>query len=184
MGLAIGSVVLASWALGWDAAKNVLPGSVSMKANAALAFVLVGGGMLLGAGSGSCVAAVRGTDTGLVVDDVEGLRRLAERMLGSAGYTVITAGGGPEALTPLESREVELVVADVVMPGMSGVQWAEELARPRPRTRVIFMSGYADDVILRHGVSDASVQLLNEPFTAAELTRAARAALDRPDAGD
>ena len=130
------------------------------------------------------VAAVRGSETVLVVDDVEGLRLMAKRMLVPAGYAVLTAGDGLEALTVLESSEVDLVVTDVVMPGMGGVKLAEEIARTRPGTRVIFMSGYTDDVVLRHGVSHASAQLLNKPFTAAELTRAVRAALDRPRSGD
>lgn len=130
------------------------------------------------------LAAARGSETVLVVDDVEGLRRMAKRMLVPAGYAVLTAGDGLEALTVLESSEVDLVVTDVVMPGMGGVKLAEEIARTRPGTRVIFMSGYTDDVVLRHGVSHASAQLLNKPFTAAELTRAVRVALDRPRSGD
>jgi len=130
------------------------------------------------------VAAARGSETVLVVDDADGLRRLAKRMLVAAGYTVLTAGDGLEALTVLESSEVDLVVTDVVMPVMGGVKLAEEIARTRPGTRVIFMSGYTDDVVLRHGVSHASAQLVNKPFTAAELTRAVRAALDRSPSGD
>lgn len=135
------------------------------------------------AGSQSADASpspARGTETVLVVEDVIGLRRLMTRTLVSAGYTVLTAASGDEALRQLEQhgQPVHLMVTDVVMPGMSGRSLAEHLAQMRPEMKVLYMSGYTDDVILRHGVVEEGVSFISKPFGAADLIRKVRQTLD------
>ena len=125
-------------------------------------------------------APTRGVETILIVEDVGGLRRLATRMLESAGYTVLTAASGEEALLMLERHEepVHLVITDVVMPGMSGRTLAERFDRTRPGMKVLYMSGYAADAVVRHGVLDEEMPFLAKPFTVVELTRKVREVLD------
>jgi len=126
------------------------------------------------------VAPAHGTETILLVEDVEGLRKLTKRMLESAGYTVLTAANGEEALLMLErdDKPLHLMVTDVVMPGMSGRTLAEQFDATRPGMKVLYMSGYTDDVVVRHGVLDEGMPFLAKPFTAVELTRKVREVLD------
>jgi CheY-like chemotaxis protein len=126
------------------------------------------------------VVSSSGTETILLVEDNTALRKLATRVLEPAGYTVLGAAEGTEALRLLEGHEepVHLLLSDVVMPGMSGRKLAEQLAQTRPRMKVLFMSGYTGDTIVRHGVLDAQVPFLNKPFTAAALLRKVREVLD------
>ena len=127
----------------------------------------------------STVAPRHGTEIILVVEDVGGLRKLTKRMLESAGYTVLTAANGEEALRVLERDEpVHLILTDVVMPGMSAGTLAERVHATRPGMKVLYMSGYTDDVIVRHGVLDEGMSFLGKPFTAGELTRKVREVLD------
>ncbi|MCR4339822.1 MAG: PAS domain S-box protein [Gemmatimonadaceae bacterium] len=129
---------------------------------------------------GPAVVSSSGTETILLVEDNAGLRRLATRVLEPAGYTVLLASTGEEALQLLERHEeqVHLLLSDVVMPGMSGRQLAERLAQTRPGMKVLYMSGYTSDTIVRHGVLEAQVPFLNKPFTAAALLRKVREVLD------
>ena len=101
-------------------------------------------------------------------------------MLESAGYTVLTAASGEEALHLLERHEqqVHLVVTDVVMPGMSGRTLAKRSNGTRPGMKVLYMSGYTDDVIVRHGMLDEGMPFLGKPFTVVDLTRKVREVLD------
>ncbi len=136
-----------------------------------------------GAGAGDAAptaTAGSGTETILLVEDNAGLRKLAARCLAPAGYTVLQAATGEEALRLVARREapVHLLLSDVVMPGMSGRHLAEQLAQTRPGTKVLYMSGYTDDTIVRHGVLNAQVPFLNKPFTAAALLRKVREVLD------
>jgi nitrogen-specific signal transduction histidine kinase/CheY-like chemotaxis protein len=126
------------------------------------------------------VASTHGTETILLVEDVGGLRLLAKRMLESAGYTVLIAASGEEALLVLEryEQQVHLVVTDVVMPGMSGPTLVKRSDGTRPGVKVLYMSGYTDDVVVRHGMLDEGMPFLGKPFTAAELTRKVREVLD------
>ena len=126
------------------------------------------------------VAPQRGAETILVVEDYLGLRTLARRMLEKAGYTVLLAGNGNEALQLLESHDgpVHLVLTDVVMPGMGGRDLAAWIMEARPETRVIYASGYTNDALLRHGVDTAAVHLLSKPYTNEALTRTVRMVLD------
>lgn len=116
----------------------------------------------------------------LLVEDSAGLRNLATRVLEPAGYTVLGAAGGEEALGLLERQEkpVHLLLTDVVMPGMSGRQLAERLRQTHPQMKVLYVSGYTSDTVVRHGVLEAQASFLNKPFTAAGLLRKVREVLD------
>jgi len=121
-----------------------------------------------------------GTETILLAEDNAGLRKLVTRVLVPAGYTVLEAATGDEALRLVERHEapVHLLLSDVVMPGLSGRQLAEQLAQTRPGMKVLYMSGYTNDTIVRHGVLEAQMPFLNKPFTAAALLRKVREVLD------
>jgi two-component system cell cycle sensor histidine kinase/response regulator CckA len=126
------------------------------------------------------VGSSTGTETILLVEDNMGLRKLATRFLEPAGYRVLGAATGEEALSLLERHQapVHLLLSDVVMPGMSGRQLAEQLVQTRPGVKVLYMSGYTSDTIVRHGVLDAQVSFLGKPFTAATLLQKVREVLD------
>lgn len=124
--------------------------------------------------------AVSGTETILVVEDEEALRAAAGRALTKAGYSVLLAADGASALQigSQFAGEIQLLLTDVVMPKMSGIELARELLKVRPATRVLYMSGYATDALGKHGVLEAGTHFLAKPFTAAELARKAREVLD------
>ena len=128
----------------------------------------------------STAATARGQESILVVEDEPALRELTTRVLQGAGYTVLQAASGADALAVLErhSGDVHLVFTDVVMPGMSGRELATRLASTRPHLRVLYTSGYTEDAILRHGVLDDPSRFLSTPYTPAELRRRIRHALD------
>ncbi|HET6531762.1 MAG TPA: ATP-binding protein [Actinoplanes sp.] len=119
-------------------------------------------------------------ETLLVVEDEGALREVACRILSGAGYHVLAADGGEQALDLSARHEgaIDLLVSDVVMPGMLGKELAERLVDIRPGTRVLFMSGYAQPVLASQGTLDPGVALLEKPFTAADLLTAVRARLD------
>ncbi len=121
-----------------------------------------------------------GHETVLVVEDEDGMRALTERILRNAGYTVLTAENGEDALALFEKHggRVDLLVTDVVMPQMSGREIAGQLARSNPSLKVLYMSGYTDEIIDRHGVLESGVRLIGKPFAAAEMTRRVRMVLD------
>jgi two-component system cell cycle sensor histidine kinase/response regulator CckA len=121
-----------------------------------------------------------GTETILVVEDEEALLRVAERILGAAGYRVLLAANGDQALqmSANHAGPIDLLLTDVVMPRMNGRVLAEKLVQVRPDMKVIFMSGYTDNAIVHHGVLDAGTHFINKPIGAAELTRRIREVLD------
>jgi PAS domain S-box-containing protein len=121
----------------------------------------------------------RGTETVLIVEDDASVRQLAARFLQSAGYAVITAGSGAEALLVLKGEDgpVHLMLTDVVMPGMTGRELAERLASIHPLMKVIYTSGYTDDTILRHGVIDHAAHFIGKPYSMAELSTKVREVL-------
>ena len=121
-----------------------------------------------------------GTETVLVVEDEVPLRELAARILTTAGYTVLQAANGADALALLErhAEPVHLVFTDVVMPGMNGRELASRLAMLRPAIRVLYTSGYTEDAILRHGVLDDPGRFLSKPYTPSGIRRRIREALD------
>lgn len=116
----------------------------------------------------------------LVVEDEGAVRLVAERILSRAGYQVITASGGAEALRLCEERAgpIHLALSDVVMPEMSGPEFASALEHIRPEVPVLFMSGYTEDALGRHGALGESVALLHKPFSSAQLRRKVRHVLD------
>ena len=123
----------------------------------------------------------RGTETILLVEDEGALLRIAERTLRSAGYTVLAASSGAEALRVCERHPdpIDLAVSDLVMPGMSGATFGAHLRRVHPETKLLYMSGYTADALTpEHGVMDPAVPLLNKPFTGAELARKVRDVLE------
>jgi two-component system cell cycle sensor histidine kinase/response regulator CckA len=119
-------------------------------------------------------------ETLLVVEDEAALRDVAGRILSRAGYHVLAADGGVQALelAALHEGVIDLLVSDVVMPGMLGKDLAERLMTVRPDTRVLYMSGYAQPVLASQGTLDPGVVLLEKPFTATDLLRAVRHRLD------
>jgi two-component system cell cycle sensor histidine kinase/response regulator CckA len=121
-----------------------------------------------------------GSETILLAEDSEPLRELICTILRNQGYTVLDAGDGAEALriANQQSDPIHLLIADVIMPGMGGHELSENLRSLRRDLKVLYVSGYTDDTIFRHGVSDASVTILPKPFTPRELTRKVRAVLD------
>lgn len=122
---------------------------------------------------------VRGTETILLVEDEESLRRIAQRILESAGYRVRCAANGPEALTILKSGEaVDLLLTDVIMPGMNGHDLAEEVRKTYPDLRVLFASGYLHDVFPDRATLGPEVAFLAKPYSPASLTSKVRAVLD------
>jgi CheY-like chemotaxis protein len=112
-------------------------------------------------------------ETILVVEDEAAVRRLTCRILTREGYTVLEAADGPRALDTWDAHpgEIDLLLTDVVMPGMSGKELAERLG-----IEPVFMSGYTDDVMLRHGM--VGLRLVQKPFDAQTLLGAVRSALN------
>ena len=110
---------------------------------------------------------LEGSETVLLVEDEEALRRVSERMLAECGYTVLTAPDGPGALAALarHGRPVDALITDVVMPGMSGRDLSLEAGRRRLTRRTLFISGYAEDSVVTHGVLEPGLSFLSKPFT-------------------
>jgi len=119
---------------------------------------------------------MRGTETILVVEDEENLREVASRFLKQAGYTIISAGSGDEALrvTAEMTEPIALLLSDVIMPGMSGPVLAEKLRERMPDLKVLYMSGYTDDALARHGVLEPNITLIMKPFTGVQLASKVR----------
>src|SRR6202166_1215564 len=121
-----------------------------------------------------------GTETVLLVEDEEALRRASAEFLGLRGYTVLEARDGLDALsvTKHHGSTIHLAVTDVVMPHMSGGQLAKELETTRPETRVLFVSGYAGQTVPDHKVVDVENNFLQKPFTLTQLAKKVRTVLD------
>ena len=107
-----------------------------------------------------------GTETILMAEDEDDVRRLVVRVLEDYGYRVYARGGGEKALRFAEETDetIDLLLTDVVMPRMSGKELADALETLRPGIRVLFMSGYTDELIGHHGVLDADIELIQKPF--------------------
>jgi CheY-like chemotaxis protein len=123
---------------------------------------------------------VGGWETVLLVEDSAAVRSIARQILERSGYTVLEAPNGRVALAigRNRTRPIHLLLTDVVMPEMSGRQLAEEFSRVRTDANVIFMSGYTDDAVVRHGVVSAGVDYLQKPFSPDALLRKVREVLD------
>ena len=123
----------------------------------------------------------RGAETILLVDDEPSVRRLVSQMLQLTGYTVLEASSGPEAIGLMDhvGQPVDLLLTDIVMPSMNGGALARRLSRQNPKMRVLFTSGYMDDVVVQE-VVDMGAQFLPKPFTLEGLTQKVRQVLDEP----
>jgi CheY-like chemotaxis protein len=127
-------------------------------------------------------AVPAGGETVLLLEDEPALRELVREWLTGIGYVVLEAKGGAEALeiSRSYSGSIDLLLTDVVMPGMSGRQLAERLTPSRPGMRVLYVSGYTTDAIVHHGVLQPGVAFLQKPFTRAALAQKLRETLDPP----
>ena len=125
-------------------------------------------------------AAPRGCETVLLVEDEAGVRNLAETILMRLGYKVLAADSGKAALNLWEQRHgrIDVLLTDVIMPQMSGGDLAHALREKKPGLKVLFMSGYTDDMLAGHGVLARETQLIQKPFTADMLGKKLRDVLD------
>lgn len=124
----------------------------------------------------------RGSETILLVEDEEMVRDLTRLVLQENSYTVLEARQGSEALALAEQHQgsIDLLVTDVVMPQMSGREMAEQLKVLHPHMKILFMSGYTDDTMVRHGLPTTEVEFLPKPFSPSILISKVREMLDKP----
>ncbi len=135
------------------------------------------------AGEASARAAYetpRGTETVLLAEDEEAARAIVRIALQAQGYTVLEAGDGEDGVRLCREHRgpIHLLVTDVVMPKISGRRLAEQVVRMRPGTKVLYVSGYTDDVVVRHGVVQQDIAFLQKPFSLWALARRVRDVLD------
>jgi CheY-like chemotaxis protein len=129
----------------------------------------------------ACAEQERGSETVLVVEDEPQVRAITVNMLKARGYTVLEAGDAQQALTIAgETADIQMLVSDVVMPDLSGPEVASRVRVAHPAIRVLFMSGYTDEAVSRHGASGGSAAFLQKPFTGRQLARKVREILTRP----
>jgi two-component system cell cycle sensor histidine kinase/response regulator CckA len=123
---------------------------------------------------------MRGTETVLLVEDENAVRHPAFEFLKQCGYNVIEAKDGLQAIDSVHKHgsTIDVMVTDVVMPGMSGGQLAELLAERYPRMKVLFVSGYSEQVVLRHKIANVHTNFLQKPFTLKSLAAKVREVLD------
>jgi len=124
-----------------------------------------------------------GSETVLLVEDDEPVRVLTRAILRKCGYDVLEAQSGGDALILCEQHPatIHLLLTDVVMPHMSGRQLAERLRVLRPEIKVLYMSGYTNDAVIRHGVVDSVIAFIQKPFTPHTLAPKIREVLDSSD---
>ena len=123
----------------------------------------------------------RGSETVLLVEDEPAVREMTQAALQRHGYTVLPAASGAEALQIAQANHgaINVVLTDVVMPGMSGPQLVERLREDQPRLAALFMSGYTSDAVLRHGIETGEADFLQKPFSTSALAAKLRQVLDR-----
>jgi PAS domain S-box-containing protein len=127
-------------------------------------------------------AAGKGSETILLVEDEEAVRELASRILSAKGYSVVAARSTKEAEQFAEKRgaKIHLLLTDIIMPGTSGRELAQRITARHPGTRVLYMSGYTDNVLAQGGVLEAGLSFLQKPFTPGALVQKVRDVLDSP----
>ena len=121
-----------------------------------------------------------GSETILIAEDEADLRDLTRIFLEDYGYKVMTASSAEQAIQMAEnlSGPIHLLLTDVIMPGMSGRQLAARIRSKRPQTKIVYMTGYTDDMVMQHKVLEPNVELLQKPFTRTDLALKVRATLD------
>jgi two-component system, cell cycle sensor histidine kinase and response regulator CckA len=126
---------------------------------------------------------LRGSETVLLVEDEDAVRESEREYLEQHGYTVLTAANGPAALELAAScgREIQLLVSDVVMPKMSGSELGQKLTAQRPGLKVLYVSGYAENTVLQHGLAELGSRFLHKPFTLKALAAKIREVLNTED---
>jgi len=126
------------------------------------------------------VRTARGSETILLVEDAAPLREVTREFLRGTGYTVLEAGDASEALETAErySAKISLLITDVVLPGINGRALAEQLVSRRPGTKVLYISGYTDDAVVRNGVLQSDIAFLKKPFSRHDLVLKVREILD------
>jgi signal transduction histidine kinase/CheY-like chemotaxis protein len=132
--------------------------------------------------SSATIAAVQGHETILLVEDEDSVRALTATILRSHGFVVLDASSGEEAETVMaqQGHRVDLVLSDIVLTGISGPVLVERLHGAWPHLRVVFMSGYADDAVVRHGLLERDMAFVQKPFVPDVLLRKLRETLDEP----
>jgi len=125
---------------------------------------------------------VEGTETVLLVEDEGAILRMGKAMLESFGYTVLAADRPDEALAIVDQHDgpMHLLITDVVMPDMNGKELMAKIRKHQPKIKVLFISGYTEDVIMHRGILQQNVNFLQKPFTVDSLARKVREALDKP----
>ena len=124
-------------------------------------------------------AAEGGSETVLLVEDEESVRQLVRETLQAKGYIVVEAENGEAGLAAAAAHDgrIDLVISDVVMPGMGGRELVKRLAETRPETKVLYLSGYTEDAIVSEGTIESGTAFLQKPFTLQNLSRKVREVL-------
>ena len=115
----------------------------------------------------------------LLVEDSEVVRDVIARMLEGGGFSVLQTSGGEEALAMSRRGDapIDLLLTDIVMPEMSGVELADRLERERPGMRILFMTGYAEEVVVNEGILGKHRECIGKPFTREQITKRVRTIL-------
>jgi two-component system cell cycle sensor histidine kinase/response regulator CckA len=124
-------------------------------------------------------AAMGGTETVLLVEDEDSVRQLVRDTLAAKGYRVVEAENGEAGMAAAAQHEgkINLVITDVVMPGMGGRELVKQLVQTRPGTKVLYLSGYTEDAIINEGTIERGAAFLQKPFTLQNLSRKVREVL-------
>ena len=125
-------------------------------------------------------ASLQGTETILLVEDAEGVRALLQDVLTMYGHQVLVARDGEEGIRLAENHTgpIDLIITDIVMPRMGGRELVERVVTARPTIRALYLSGYTDEAVMRHGVLEAGAAFLQKPFTSRQLMTKVRQILD------
>jgi len=122
----------------------------------------------------------RGSETILLVEDDENVKKMTKKTLERLGYTVIIAKGGEDGLAEFNKQKesISILITDVVMPNMSGKELADKITKIRPDIKVLFISGYTDNAIVHHGILEPGTYFMQKPFTPDQLAKKVRMIFD------